>query len=439
MTDQGDVADVFRAEWPRLVAVLTRETGDAAWAEDLAAEAFEVAARRWVTDGLPDRPGAWLLTTARRRAIDGHRRNRRLAESLPELVHAAGVVAVDGAAGLVARNGAATHGVVDDQLALLCGCCHPGLDRQTQIALTLRIVGGLTTDQIARALLISPAAVGRRLSRARKKLQGDDIDFAEIDRHVLGDRLDVVAGVIYSIFSEGHTATVPAALARGDLCDEALWLAELLHRLVADDPEVIGLRALLLLTDARRPARLDATGRLVTLERQDRTLWDRHKIERGRALLSEAHGYGRLGPYQLLAVIAALHVAPDRPEETEWSTIVTLYDMLVERWPVPVYRLNRAVAVARVEGGGAGLRLIDDDAELLADLADHPYLHATRGELLMEVGRWSEAVTAFGRAMDRTRNDVERRHLAERSDDATALIGHEPHVVADDQPVSPEE
>lgn len=425
MSEDVDVAAVFRTEWPRLMSVLVRETRDVALAEDLAAEAFEEAARRWATDGAPDRPGAWLLTAARRRAIDRHRRDRRFADRLPQLAVAASLAATAPDAAVAPPS----QTVVDDQLALLCGCCHPDLDRDTQIALTLRVVAGLTTDQIARALLVSPAAMGRRLSRARKRLQADDVTFAAIDRDLLTDRLGVAAGVVYSIFSEGHTATTPAELVRGDLCDEALWLAELLHRLVPDDPELIGLRALLLLTDARRDARLDDDGRLVTLDRQDRALWDGAKLDLGRALLADAHAFGRLGPYQLLAAIAALHVAPgdgtagETAGGTDWATIVTLYDLLTERWPVPLHRLNRAIAVSRATGPVDGLALIDDDTELVDQLADYPYLHSTRGELLLELGRWSEAADAFGRAMTITRNEVERRHLAERLDAAAAEEG----------------
>ncbi len=390
-----------------MVAVLVRDIGDLDLAEDVAQEAFVEAARRWEHDGWPDRPAAWLLTTARRRAIDRARRDQRFADRVPALV----------ARRLARSDEPSGHELVDDQLALLLGCCHPALAADAQVALTLRVVAGLSTAQIARAFFVSESTMGRRLSRAKTKIRGAGIPFTVGDRSTLIDRVAVVSGVIYSIFTEGHSSASAATLVRGDLCDEAVWLAGLLHSLVPDDPEVSGLLALLLFTDARRATRVDADGALVTLARQDRSRWDRSAIERGREALAAAHRRQQSGPYQIQAAIAAVHATAPSFAATDWAVIVKLYDVLLHHNPAPVVALNRAVAVGRLDGPRAGLDALA--VHDLAELASYPYLHSTCAEFCLELGLRDEAAAAFAEAIRHCGNDAERRHLEGRR--ATAL------------------
>ena len=409
MIDPSGVTDVFRTEWPRLVATLVRDIGDLDLAQDVAQEAFIEAADRWERDGLPDRPGAWLLTTARRKAIDRARRSARYGERLPELF-------------LRANSGADVeeNELVDDQLALLLGCCHPALAPEAQVALTLRIVGGLSTAQIARAFFVSEQTMTRRLTRSKSKIREAKIPFRVGDIETLMERLHPVSSVIYSIFTEGHASSKSASLVRGDLCDEAIWLAELLHQLVPTDPEVGGLLALILLTDARRNARVDDSGTPVLLAIQDRSLWDQGKINRGLQLLANAHQSRVAGTYQLQAAIAAVHATSPSFTDTDWSAIVGLYDVLLTRRPSAVLALNRAVAVANEHGADAGLHSIEAIAEaddLPGDLDDYPYFHSTRAEFLAELGRNAEAVEAFDSALACCANDSERLHLEQRRTD----------------------
>ncbi|MDX2382090.1 MAG: sigma-70 family RNA polymerase sigma factor [Acidimicrobiia bacterium] len=403
MIDRSGVTDAFRTEWPRLVATLVRETGDLQLAEDVAQEAFFEAAKRWERDGIPDRPGAWLLTTARRKAIDGSRRSKRMRDRLPDL-HARSRLDAD----------VSPNQLIDDQLALLLGCCHPAIAPDAQVALTLRIVGGLSTAQIARAFLVSEQTMTRRISRSKAKIRGAHIAFRPVDLETLLDRLPAVCGVIYSIFTEGHASAAHASLVRGDLCDEAVWLAGLLDELVPDDPEVAGLLALVLLVDARRDARIDEDGMPVILADQDRTRWNRAEIDRGLDALSRAHRHGAAGPYQLQAAINALHTSAASFAETDWQGVVALYDALMLRRPTAIVALNRAIAVAEADGAAEGLHAIDAIAEaddLRDDLADYPYLHSSRGELLARLGRPLEAVAAFDCALAACDNDAERAHL----------------------------
>ena len=406
MIDRSGVTEAFRTEWPRLVATLVREVGDLELAEDAAQDAFFEAARRWERDGIPDRPGAWLLTTARRKAIDRVRRSKRMDDRLPEL-HARSGVDAD----------LSPHQLIDDQLALLLGCCHPAIAPDAQVALTLRVVGGLSTAQIARAFLVSESTMTRRLTRSKAKIRGARIPFKPVDLDTLIERLPAVRGVIYSIFTEGHASASHASLVRGDLCDEAVWLAGLLVELVPDDPEVAGLLALVLLVDARRGARTDVAGAPIVLGDQDRSLWDAEKIERGLAVLGRAHRHGSAGPYQLQAAINALHVTAPSFDDTDWRAVVALYDALMLRRPTAIVALNRAVAVAEAEGPHEGLRAIDAIAEaddLGGDLETYPYLHSSRAEFLARLGRTEEASSEFDLALAICGNDAERSHLERR-------------------------
>lgn len=418
MIDRSGVTEIFREEWPRLVATLVRDLGDLDLAEDAAQEAFLEAAARWGTDGAPDRPGAWLVITARRKAIDRLRRTRRLEDRLPAL-HARAVQAAE----------PPSRRLIDDQLALLLGCCHPAIAPEAQVALTLRVVGGLSTAQIARAFLVSEPTMTRRLTRAKAKIRGANIAFKPVGLETLIERLPAVCGVIYSVFTEGHASAAHATLVRGDLCDEAIWLGGLLTELVPGDPEVTGLLALMLLVDARRDARTDRDGVPLVLAEQDRSRWDRDKIERGLALLGDAHRHGVAGPYQLQAAINAIHTTAPSFEETDWPRIVALYDAMMARHPSAIVALNRAVAVAGADGPAEGLAAIDaipEADDLDADLSDYPYYHSSRAELLARLHHIDEAVRAFDRALAVCANEAERMHLERRK--ATIAARHRDRV-----------
>ena len=389
---------VFRTEWPRLVATLTRELRDLDLAEESAQEAFVEASRAWRRDGTPDRPGAWLLTTARRRAIDRIRRAQRFDERLPTLVADAEREPEQGR-------------LIDDQLALVFGCCHPALDRDAQVALTLRSVGGLTTSQIAHAFLVPEPTMAKRLTRAKKKIRAAGIPFTVPDPDRIDGRLAAVCGVVYAILTEGHSSGAGRVLLRGDLCDEAIWLAETLAGLAPNEPEVRSLAALCLLTDARRKARFDAAGDQVLLADQDRALWDADKIRRGIAHLLAANAGSRVGPYQLQATIAAIHASADRWEDTDWSAIIGVYDVLL-RHGGAVVALNRAVAIAERDGPAAGLSLLDSLAD--GELEGYHYFHSARAELLVRLGRESEAIVAFDAALEVCENDDSLRWIRRR-------------------------
>lgn len=405
-----DVSDVFRDEWPRLVARLVRDVGDVGLAEDAAQEAFVEAARRWPARGTPAVPAAWLLTTARRKAIDQLRRSKRLTERLADLV-----VLEDGTR---EDDGAERPtDLVDDQLSLLLGCCHPALAFDAQVALTLRIVAGLSSAQIARAFFVSESTMTRRLTRSKTKIRATNIPFSHSDVATLHARLPAVCAIIYSIFTEGHASANAPTLVRGDLCDEAIWLGTLVHELVPDDPEVSGLLALMLLIDARRSTRTDEHGLPIQLAAQDRTGWDAAQISTGITTLAEAYGARRGGPYQFQAAIAALHATATTFDDTDWTAIVRLYEVLLARNPSAVLGLNRAVAISQRDGMAAGLielELIERHAPFAAELAGYPYFHSARGEMLAGLSRHTEAIEAFERALDTCTNDAERTHLAVR-------------------------
>lgn len=393
MTDP-QLAGVFATQWAPLVATLVRDTGDLGLAEDVAQEAFAEAARRWGPGTTPERPGAWLVTTARRKAIDEFRRQQRDTRRLRLLAQQ--------------YDRTAAQSGTDVQLAMLMGCCHPALDEPTQVALTLRYVAGLSTAQIARAYLVPEATMAKRLVRAKAKIRVAGVPFEVPEPDRMTERLGAVLAVVYLIFNEGHTASDAATLVRGDLCDEAAWLAGHLAGLVPDEPEVLGLAALIAFTDARRAARMDDAGDLVLLADQDRGLWDERKTARGHQLLERALLAGRIGPYQLQAVIAATHAVAVTFETTDWHAIVSAYRHLHALEPTPVIWLNLAVAVAMADGAEQGLELID---ALGAQLDGYRYLHAARADIYRRLCREDEAVAAYRRALDLTENEPERRYL----------------------------
>jgi RNA polymerase sigma-70 factor (ECF subfamily) len=409
------VADVFRSEWPRLVATLMRDVGDLTIAEDAAQDAFIEATARWPIDGVPARPGAWLVTTGRRKAIDHIRRMRRFEDRLPALV-------ADVATG-ISDSAESSHieldgqRALDDQLALLVGCCHPALSPEAQVALTLRIVAGLSTPQIARAFLVSEPTMTRRLTRAKSKVRAARIPFDPPSLDTLAERVGAVCEVISSIFTEGHSSATDTALIRGDLCEEAIWLAALLSELVPDDPEVAGLHALLLLTDARRASRLDSHGSPILLADQDRSLWDQPMIARGLAELARAHSFQHGGPFQFQAAIAALHATAPTFAATDWPAVLRLYDVLLRHQPSAVVALNRAIAIDRVHGPDAALAALDaiplaDD--LSGDVAGYVYFHTARADVLARLDRLDDAAAALDRAIECSTNESERSVIRRR-------------------------
>jgi RNA polymerase sigma-70 factor (ECF subfamily) len=399
---------VFRAEWSKLVSIVVRDVGDLGLAEEAVADAFTEATERWHRDGIPRRPGAWLLTTARRRAVDRIRRDRRFADRLPALA----ALADD-------HREPAPRRLIDDQLALVFGCCHPALAPDAQVALTLRYVAGLTTAQIARAFLVPEATMAKRLVRAKHKIAAAGVPIAIPTADRLDDRLASVCGVVYAIFTEGHASAAGVALLRGELCDEALFLCDTLVALLPDNHEVLALRALCLLTDARRATRVDADGLPVLLRDQDRSRWDRRAIDAGRDDLTAAYALvpaDGASPYLLLAMLAALHAAADSYESTNWTAIVAVYDSMILVDASPVLRLNRAVAVAERDGASVGLGLLDELADQHGAVLDrYHYFHAARADLLARLGRTDEALDDYRAAMSCCDNDAERTWLHRRS------------------------
>lgn len=404
------VERVFREESGRVVATLIRVLRDFDSAEEAVQDAFARALEAWAAAGVPANPGAWITTTARNAAIDRLRRSKRLVEKTQELGRQA-VIDEELAAGDGEEE--VDTDAIDDRLRLIFTCCHPALAPEARIALTLRTLGGLQTTEIARAFLIPETTLQQRLVRAKKKIRDAGIPYRVPPPELLPERLDAVLRVLYLIFNEGYSATSGDALVRRELTSEAIRLARVLAGLMPDEPEARGLLALLLLQDARRDARTSADGELVLLEDQDRSRWDRAEIAEGRAVLDAAIRSGRAGPYQLQAAIAALHDGALRASDTDWSQIALLYGRLAELDRSPVVELNRAVAVAMADGPAAGLALLQP---LTGDdrIAEYPYLHAARADLLRRLERFGEAAAAYQRAIELTSNEVERSFLARR-------------------------
>jgi RNA polymerase sigma-70 factor (ECF subfamily) len=408
LTDVHAAIDaVYRSDWSRIVATLIRQTGDFDVAEEAAQEAFASAVREWPMTGLPDSPAAWIINTARRRAIDRARREIKFAQIAKEQIATGAIKTAD-------MPAVDVNDIPDDRLRLMFTCCHPALASESQIALTLRMLGGLETDEIARAFLTPVPTMAQRLVRAKNKIRDAGIPYEVPAVDDMPARLDAILSVLYLIFNEGYSATRGESLVRTDLCAEAIRLQRLVCTLMNPQPpsEALGLLALMLLHDARRAARLDDAGDIILLENQDRTRWNHEQIEAAMPFVLEALRAAP-GPLALQAAIASVHCRAERAEDTDWRAILGYYDLLLRIQPSPVVELNRAVAVAMADGPAAGLLIVDELATSGA-LANYHLMHATRADFLRRLGSFGEAAGSYARALELVTNDSERRFLERR-------------------------
>jgi RNA polymerase sigma-70 factor (ECF subfamily) len=405
---RASVESVFREESGRIIATLIRLSGSFDRAEEAMQEAFTSALATWPEKGTPQNPGAWITAVAHRKLIDAVRRENTRIEKQDSILYENSSLRRE-----IETSDEAAMDYPDDRLRLIFTCCHPALNLEAQVALTLRTLGGLATPEIARAFLVPEPTVAQRLVRAKRKIQAARIPYEVPPPERLAERLIAVMTVIYLIFNEGYSATSGAALIRRELCQEAIRLARILSQLMPGEPEITGLLALMLLQDSRRDTRVTTAGDLVTLEEQDRSRWDRTEIREGTELIEASLRQRRVGPYQLQAAIAAVHANAPTSEATDWTEIAALYRELAAVSPTPVIALNRAVAIAMSEGWEKGLSLIDELGKS-GELAGYYLYHAARADLLRRLGRNSEAATAYREAIHLSSNEVERAYLKRR-------------------------
>lgn len=406
-----------------LASLIAACDGDFQLAEDAYQEALLAGLEHWPRRGIPTRPDAWLISTARRKAIDQLRRGRNLARKQEQIGH---LLTLEQAAGPDEAMDESEPTVPDNRLELIFTCCHPALALEAQVGLTLRTIAGLDTPEIARAFLVSPETMAKRLTRARSKIRDARIPYRVPRDAELPDRLAGVLAVIYLIFNEGYVSSGGDSLFRPSLCNEAIRLGRLLAGLMPDEPEALGLLALMLLIDSRRRARTNSAGEIVTLDEQDRSLWDRERIAEGAALVQKALRMRRPGPYQVQAAIAAVHAEAEEPDDTDWRQIVLLYDRLLQLQPSPVVELNRAVAVSMAFGPEAGLQELDA-LDIEATLCDYYPAHAARADFLRRAGRIDESREAYERALSLCHNVVEQRYLRRRLQELDASGTAQPH------------